>query len=495
MSLNKWILFCNAVFFSTQVLNAQNIEKEMSEFDAFVKSQQKEFADFVDKQNREFIQFLKENWESYDSKQTDVRPQRPEPVVPVKVNAEKEPPALKPKHIPVEEIQKIPKVVPSTAFPELTDNGKTPSEDKTVTLPTAENSQPFDFYGIPCKVDLSMKGCVHLRGISEQEISAGWETLSKKNFQVLVNNCLNIKRNYQLNDYAYLLYVEKAASQLLVQKNDIVLLQAFILCQSGYKVKMARINGKLALLYASDEMIYGTTYLMVNGERYYKWGSRVENGTSIYTYAKNFADSKYPISMNFTKEPLFYGQVRNRELQSRKYPEIKITSQVHEGLITFYKSYPQCDLSIYFNAPVNKTVENSVVNGLRKAIQGKSQIEAANMLIDFVQTAFAYKTDDEQFGYEKPFFIEELFYYPFCDCEDRAFLYSYLIRELLNLDVVLLDYPNHVATAVCFSEQVEGDYIMVGRKKYIICDPTYIGATIGMAMPQFKSVSAKVLMK
>ncbi len=36
-------------------------------------------------------------------------------------------------------------------------------------------------------------------------------------------------------------------------------------------------------------------------------------------------------------------------------------------------------------------------------------------------------------------------------------------------------------------------YITVSGKKYIICDPTYIGASIGLAMPQFKNVAAKVL--
>lgn len=60
-------------------------------------------------------------------------------------------------------------------------------------------------------------------------------------------------------------------------------------------------------------------------------------------------------------------------------------------------------------------------------------------------------------------------------------------------DVVLLDYPNHIATAVCFNENVSGDFVTVEGKKYIVCDPTYIGASIGKAMPQFKRVAAKVL--
>ena len=67
-----------------------------------------------------------------------------------------------------------------------------------------------------------------------------------------------------------------------------------------------------------------------------------------------------------------------------------------------------------------------------------------------MQTAFDYKTDGDQFGYEKPFFVDELFYYPYSDCEDRAVLYSYLVRTLMGLDVVLLEYPNHMATAVLF---------------------------------------------
>lgn len=72
-------------------------------------------------------------------------------------------------------------------------------------------------------------------------------------------------------------------------------------------------------------------------------------------------------------------------------------------------------------------------------------------------------------------------------------LYRYLVRELLGLDVVLVDYPNHIATAVKFNVPVNGDYLMVGSDRYIVCDPTYIGAGIGRAMPQFRSTPGKVL--
>ncbi len=128
---------------------------------------------------------------------------------------------------------------------------------------------------------------------------------------------------------------------------------------------------------------------------------------------------------------------------------------------------------------------------MRSSIAGKNKSAAANILLHFVQTAFEYATDDEQFGVERPLFADETLFYPYSDCEDRAILYSILVRELLGLDVVLLHYPNHLATAVCFDTEVPGDYLQVDGIRYIVCDPTYINADIGQAMPQFKQTAVK----
>lgn len=494
MAKNKVLYFCWLSLLFTHTVQSQNITKEMADFDEFVRQQKKEFSDFVNEQNREFIQFLKENWKSYNSEQTEVRTMRPEPIAPVKV--ERNTPPAKPVRIDISSVQKIPAVEPSVEFSDLSGIKKTDPDDYGKSVLVEDEIGSFNFYGISCKIGLLMKDCVHLNGVSENEVASGWEKLCKMKYQSLVDECLYIKESYKFNDYAYLLFTYMVASELLSSKdeNDIILLQSFILCQSGYKVKMARIGNELGLLYASNNLIYDTSYLNVDGEKYYIWGEKVNDRTNIYTYERNFADSKYLISMGFHENPDFSGSVITRTLQSKRYPNMKVVSQVHEGLVDFYRNYPQCDFSVYLSASVSEALKQTVVDALKECIAGKSKLEAANMLIDFVQTAFAYKTDNEQFGYEKPFFIDELFYYPYCDCEDRAIFYAYLVRTLLHLDVVLLDYPNHVATAVYFGgENVEGDYVMVNGKKYIICDPTYIGASIGMVMPQFKSVSAKVL--
>jgi hypothetical protein len=131
---------------------------------------------------------------------------------------------------------------------------------------------------------------------------------------------------------------------------------------------------------------------------------------------------------------------------------------------------------------------------LRREIAGKSEYDAANMLLNFVQTAFDYATDGKQFGYERPLFGDETLYYPYSDCEDRSILYSVLVRELLNLDVVLLDYPGHVATAVAFSDnQPHGYYFNCDDTIYTICDPTYINADAGECMPDYIHTPAQII--
>ena len=60
----------------------------------------------------------------------------------------------------------------------------------------------------------------------------------------------------------------------------------------------------------------------------------------------------------------------------------------------------------------------------------------------------------------------------------------------MGLEVVLLYYPNHLATAVRFNEDVSGDYLTLKGKKFVVCDPTYVNARVGMTMPKMDNSKA-----
>ena len=197
--------------------------------------------------------------------------------------------------------------------------------------------------------------------------------------------------------------------------------------------------------------------------------------------------------VNLDEVPLFEVDEVERVLTPST-KSFSVKTVINKNLQDFYRDYAKCDVVLHYKAPMSEDLRKQLYDALKKEIAGKSQKDAANILINFVQTAFEYKTDGDQFGYEKPFFLDETFYYPFCDCEDRAMLFSTLVRDLMGLETVLLDYPKHIASAVRFTEDIKGDALeFKDGSVYLICDPTYIGATIGVCMPAFKQVAPEII--
>ena len=41
---------------------------------------------------------------------------------------------------------------------------------------------------------------------------------------------------------------------------------------------------------------------------------------------------------------------------------------------------------------------------------------------------------------------------------------------------------------------MKGDYILLQGKKYVVCDPTYIGAPVGVTMEGMDNETAKVIL-
>lgn len=436
---------------TTTLLQGQSLSEE---YIRFARKQQQEYANFRKKENVAFSKFLQEDWTIYHQENPVKRPAKPDP---------KEP------------------------------------------LPTRKNSEykPVDILEVvdkpvytPCSVQLKnewLKEPFILSGLSEKEIAYAWDSLSQTSYEPFIRHSLQMKKENHWCDWAYVLFIRHLADGVCRESdnNSKIIIQMFLLCQSEYKVRCGRCGDQLVLLIPTDCMLYNKIYLNIDNEKYFIFSNEAYNHQPVYTFQKDFDLSNRKVSMY-----ILPGQTMSADtLYSRVYSnrQITINASTNKSLIDLYKDYPQCDFSVYLKAPASQEVSLSVLPPLKKAIHGKTAIEAAGILLHFVQTAFKYQTDQQQFGFEKPFFIDECFYYPACDCEDRAVLYAYLIRTLLNLNVVLLDYPQHIATAVCFDENMSGDHLVIDGKRYIICDPTYMNAGIGMAMPAYRNTEAKII--
>ena len=533
-------LVCSTLSLSAQI-DKSSFKKEMearkNEYKTLRTEQRKEYEEYRKQLNAEYAEYMRQAWPEYKVKPAKPVPPRKEPPKPVVKTPEE--PATPPVILPVPQEEPVvePAIVPAeepteepaepTVEPE-TEPVAEPEEEDTdepeevvlpfdEVVPLAEPTQPvvpaiplpevtpvvtsvpghtFSYYGTSCKIaGMNSTHRFVLAGVKEEHVADAWVTLAADKYLSVLAQCAEYREKLNLCDWGYVRFLQEMTESFFPasQRNEAVLLQVYLLVQSGYKVRMARTGDRLVLLLPIEHEVYNYSYLTVDGIPYYVI-DKLEAGQSFYLYDRAFA-KETSVSLYMTSPPSLPAAeacMVERTLTSTR--NISTTVEVDRNLIDFYNDYPvNSQWGYYSSASLSEEAKASLYPILELYTLEESKAEAANLLLNFVQTAFEYKTDDEQFGYERPLFGDETFFYPYCDCEDRSILYSILVRDLLGLDVVLLNYPGHLATAVKFKEDVIGDYILLNDGKYIVCDPTYIGAGIGEAMPDCRDEKAVIV--
>ena len=470
-------------------INAQSFDeykkRAQSDFMQYKIEKEREFNDYRDKVNAEFANYMRQAWGEYKSEPAVPVPDSPEPPAPVV-----KPPKTEPSKDPIPFIDVVP--APKPVEP----------PQPIVPLPAPEPEKPstpmfsFDYYGQKCEIPLEDRHRFTLSGVSENNVADAWQTLSSGIYLPVIAKCLDYRDKLRLGDWGYVRFVEKLTNAYFPtsRRNEARLMEMYILTQSGYKVRIARADDRLVVLLPSKDNIYQYSFLTINGINYYVLEPDLRNAT-LSVFNREFPKEQF-FSLRINELPaLPYDKASSRQFQSKFDKETATDISVNKNLIAFFNDYPLSNnWDIYSTASLSEKTKQQLYPALKEAIAGKDTRTAANILLHFVQTAFDYATDGKQFGYERPLFGDETFYYPYSDCEDRAILFSILVRELLGLDVVLLHYPGHLATAVCFgNNDVVGDYLTIDGKRYIVCDPTYINSNVGDAMPEYKRASAQVV--
>ena len=465
-----------------------------SNFEKFKKQKQDDLKEYLERINSEYSEFMRKSWPEYKSLPGVPSNPKPKPSKPIVVDPGEgftNDPVPFSEIIPLSTVPSQPQ--PIVPIPEPYEMGG-PFKETPITPEPKKDSFKFNFYGETYEIPAINLNEFKLRDVSENSVADGWYYLTHKDNLELIGYCIGYRDKLNLNDWGYFRFLETMTSQLLPGKqNEARLLQMFILTQSGYKIRIGRQNGKLILLVPSSEIIYKYPYLVIDGMKFYN--TDTTNGNSPINIFNHQFPKEQVFTLYMNELPrLTEDMTARRHFQSKQNNYLSADISVNKNLIDFMNDYPitsQWDL--YSKASLSPEVKTQLYGPLKSSLNGKNNIEAANDLLQFVQTAFEYKTDGEQFGYERPFFADENLFYPYNDCEDRAILYSILVKDLLNLEVVLLHYPEHLATAVYFPENVPGDYVEVDGKRFIVCDPTYINSRIGQCMPQYKNTPAKVV--
>lgn len=505
------LLFSFAGFSQTFEEYKKQQQKELKQFkeDYHQKLEelQGEFDKYVKQQNEKFAQYLKKQWEEFQVFKGEKPPEKPKPVkIPVY-----KPSPIKIDKKPDDRNKIIPKTKSDLKIKKESEKlhklstiaAKPIQQKKEIILPLIQESSPVDFnydndffafFGndIQYEYDAEILDCKAIK-LSNTTISNWFEQASKTNYNRMINNMLGYKDKFALNDWAYFLLLEKAAANIFSEnKNQANMLLWFMMLRSGYDVKLAYVDNTSTVIFPSRQTLFSINYLNMDGTNYYM-RSKLDN-SHISTYKNKFAGSTKIIDFNIYYPMNLSNNSAKRTIDiSYEGEKYHFNLAYNPDIIDLYNEYPVAAVEVYFDASLTSQAKDALAENLLPVIKDMSESEAANFLLYFTQNAFEYQIDETQFGQERFLFPEETIYYPYSDCEDRSAFYAYLVKEFLKIDIVGLEYPWHIATAIKLKGDYAGDYITYNGSNYIIADPTFINAPVGRAMPRYKNAEAKVI--
>jgi hypothetical protein len=367
--------------------------------------------------------------------------------------------------------------------PYLTD-AKSPGVTNKVLLQFHRSSFYVDF-------DQQLSQLPETVKIDPDVLKSSYDYLRKTNFRIVMEQFAEICRQMNLNDWDYYCLINEFSTSINDDPNIQKVVAWFLLLESNYKVKIGYFNDSATVLFGSAQTMYDTPWFNINGERYYAINYEYD---TIVTYNINYFKG-YKYLNIFNEKPLLLNEFKkdktiNFTHEGKMY---SIPLSFNQNYVDYYAKYPTIPVDFYFALPVSSTFKESVDANIAPYLYNKSTFESLHFLLSLVQYGFDYKTDKEQFNHEKYMVPEEMLFYSYSDCEDRSIMFSFLVSELLDKDIIELDFNGHICSAVEVSDSSEKGNLIYNNKEYIVCDPTYTGAPPGIILKPYKIKDAVVI--
>lgn len=455
-------------------------------FDEFNKSIVADFSSFKSKNDSIFYSFLLESWREYKLFKNE-RSSFPKPIIQPVTDTSSI------RTIEITPLRKRPTMLQDTDR-QLILNGR-PANYQSIEVfkETTEPTIEFDFYGSQIEIPIPVTNHEDEANISNKYIANYFKGASTNEHILLTIDYLKDKElSSKLGGWGYIELLKAASTTLYNDVNTQVLFSWLALLNSGYDAKVGYSDKDIYLLVSMDVPVFYQSYFESNNKKYYVvlFEGQQPEENSLITYENDYPGEVGQLNLYFSELPRFKSKIKTKQIT---YNGQKADLSYDINLANYYQTYPECELSIYFPPPLSDACILSIRNLLDPLIANGTNIEKINTLLDFVQHAIEYETDEKQFGFENYFFAEETICYPYADCEDRTVLLSQLIKEFIGLKTIAIIYPGHVSLGISLEHHIDGAYVEFKKKRYYNADPTYIGAKLGMIMPEFENAKPEII--
>ena len=340
----------------------------------------------------------------------------------------------------------------------------------------------FDFYNGTFNFELDKSSRIDVSdSLSNQTVNSFYTSINQSNYQSVLASLLAYKEKYQLNDWIYYQLIRRTAQQISPKAENYyryTLYKWFFLIKSGYDARLGIGKDKLIFYVRNEENIEDIPSFMEGGRKYMC--------LNYHDYGKiDFKKEKILPANVFIPEAdrsFSYKITRMPDFQPETYMEKDIHFNYHQRSYIFkvmlnpavesiFANYPGVDFESYFNIPLSHETYRSLIPFLKENVRGMPQKRGVDYLMRFTRYSFLYQTDEDNFGKEKRLSPEQTLYYKYSDCDDRAALFFYLVKEIYNLPMIALLYPTHISMAVQF-DKPHGQSIIYKGEKYTVCEPT-----------------------
>lgn len=337
---------------------------------------------------------------------------------------------------------------------------------------------------------------------TEIQVIQHFETLG---YADLAQPLIQFRQAHIYDDWIFYQLIRKVANQFAPKAADYAgytWLKWYLLRTTGYEAAM-RANQQTLLLYIqSNETVYGIPCFVRNRRQYVCLNFHDYPGLNLELTPMNWeTHQSAEVTRSFSYAVQQIPELPANSYESREvvFPsgkdEFRFELKVNPIVRQIFQNYPATDYARHFNMPLSTGTYASLIPALREQVAHLSREKGLMHLLHFTRYAFLFRPDTDQFGQEKRLSPEQTLLYSESDCEDRAGLFYLLVKEIYQLPMIVVGYPNHVTIAVQLGS-AKGDVIHYNGQAYTICEPTpqRKDLKVGQLLPTLRDQPYEVLL-
>ena len=305
-----------------------------------------------------------------------------------------------------------------------------------------------------------------------------YEAMEKTPYQIILTSLKKEQERLQLNDWLYFSLLHRTIEE--IYPRDIPLKRTlscwFLLTTSGFDTRLTYLEYDAFLYVWSKDTVFETPMIQDRGKQFVNLSSIIQGernlGNQLNLLRFRTKKKVKPFEFRLRQLPLLKPQTKTKELTfTWQAKTIRWQIQIDRTVYELMKQYPLIDERYYLEVPLSPTIAASLLPQIRAISKEYSTVQALEFLVALTRSGFYYQEDHDHFGKGKPMIADELFHYPYSDCEDRSALFFRLVKDLLDLPMLIVAYPDHLTIAVA-SPEISGVPIPFETENYFICDPT-----------------------